>query len=315
MKNFVKICCVLSVILSTNVTAKTVKRKPARPRLKNSSKIQLKLSYDFSVTGQTEKIKLITALPKTIPSHQRIFSIEYSPEPIRIFTENGNDYAEFIFENPPEQFNLQINIKAKIFKYDLFTARKRQKIILPDEPDLNEFLKHEANIEKDHPLIQQMAAGIKKADNEAATVKNIFDMVIYNLKYVNDNKSSGALYAAKNKTGECSEYADLLVALCRAKGIPARTVSGYINHPAIVPRHAWAEVYLKKHGWVPFDPTWADVVVKSPKDFHILKPVYIYLNHTRNDPILHNFWYSAWSYIGDAPKVKTKVEFKQYPLI
>jgi len=153
MKTFLKICCVLSVIFSTNVAAGILKRKPARPRLKNSSKVQLILSYDFSVTGKTEKIKLISALPKTIPGRQRIFSIEYSSEPIRVFTENGNDYAEFLFENPPEQFSLRINIKAKIFKYDLFTARKRQKIILPDEPDVNEFLKHEPNIEKDHPLI------------------------------------------------------------------------------------------------------------------------------------------------------------------
>ncbi len=309
--NLTLILLLVSLLLPSYTYARTRKRKPRPPRLKNSNKVNLILSYDFSKTEKTEVIRFIIALPKTIPNRQRIYSIEYTPQPKRVFSENGNDYAEFVFMNPNEDFSILLDIKAKLLKYDLFTARRRQKTMLADDPDPKEFLIHEKNIEKDNPLIRKIAHKIKNGDNLGATVKNISDFVIHYLKYVNDGECSGALYAVRSKKGQCCEYASLFVALCRAKDIPARTVSGYINYPGIVPRHAWAEVYFDRHGWVPFDPTWADVIRKSADEFHKLKPVYIYLNHTRNDPVLHNGWYSVWSYRGGSPKVKSSIKFKQ----
>ena len=125
-----------------------------------------------------------------------------------------------------------------------------------------------------------------------------------------DRKISGALYAAKTKTGECSEYADLFVALCRAKKIPARTVSGYVKEEALAPKHAWTEVYLRKYGWVPFDPTWGDVVNKSADQFHKMQPVYIYLSGIRNDKVLNNRWYFTYCWRGGNVTVKDSIKFK-----
>ena len=304
------ILLLVNLLLPSDIVAKTRTRKPRPPRLKNNNKIHLIMSYDYSDLEKTKTIRLVTALPKTIPNRQRIYSIEYNRQPNRVFSANGNDYAEFVFADPNKDFDIRIDIKAMLLKYDLFTARRRQKTILADDAEPNEFLIHEKNIEKDDPFIREIAHKIKNGDNLAATIKNIFDYIIHTTQYINDGKSSGALYVASKRTGECSEYADLFVALCRAKDIPARTVSGYINYPGIVPRHAWAEVYFEKHGWVPFDPTWADVIRKSADDFHKLKPVYIYLNHTRNDPVLNNRWYACWSYRGEEPKIKYGLKFK-----
>lgn len=52
---------------------------------------------------------------------------------------------------------------------------------------------------------------------------------------------------------DCVLGSSLLVALCRAAGVPARVVSGYLLHPANVGPHSWAEVKLGPAGWVPFD--------------------------------------------------------------
>ncbi len=75
-----------------------------------------------------------------------------------------------------------------------------------------------------------------------------------------DAMSSGA--------GVCQDFAHLLIATARARGLPARYVSGYL-----VPRrtaepgasveeviggqasHAWTEVYVPGLGWSPQDPT------------------------------------------------------------
>jgi transglutaminase-like putative cysteine protease len=68
--------------------------------------------------------------------------------------------------------------------------------------------------------------------------------------------------------GVCQDFAHLLIAMLRTRGIPARYVSGYL-----VPRrtaepgasveeviggqasHAWVEAYVPGLGWMPLDPT------------------------------------------------------------
>jgi transglutaminase-like putative cysteine protease len=68
-----------------------------------------------------------------------------------------------------------------------------------------------------------------------------------------------------SKQGFCEHYASSFVFLLRAAGVPARVVTGYqggdinpVDGYMIVRQsdaHAWAEVWLKGHGWVRFDPT------------------------------------------------------------
>lgn len=52
---------------------------------------------------------------------------------------------------------------------------------------------------------------------------------------------------------DCVLGSSLLVAICRARGVPARLLSGYLLHPANVGPHSWAEVSLAPGHWAPFD--------------------------------------------------------------
>ncbi|GAB6968719.1 hypothetical protein JCM25156A_27570 [Komagataeibacter kakiaceti JCM 25156] len=52
---------------------------------------------------------------------------------------------------------------------------------------------------------------------------------------------------------DCHLASALLVALCRARGIPARLVSGNFVYPRSPTMHYWAEIHLDDHGWLPFD--------------------------------------------------------------
>ncbi len=67
--------------------------------------------------------------------------------------------------------------------------------------------------------------------------------------------------AIRLKAGVCQDFAHVLVALCRYRGIPARYVSGYLfngQEGAVLgadASHAWCEAYLGPHGWVGYDPT------------------------------------------------------------
>ena len=62
---------------------------------------------------------------------------------------------------------------------------------------------------------------------------------------------------------DCQLGSALLVALCRACGIPARIVSGYLLYPASPSYHWWAEVWLDDRGWVPLDTIGSDLSARG----------------------------------------------------
>jgi transglutaminase-like putative cysteine protease len=67
--------------------------------------------------------------------------------------------------------------------------------------------------------------------------------------------------------GVCQDFAHLLLAVVRMRGLPGRYVSGYLvpggtagssKQEEVVggqASHAWAEVFIPEQGWMPFDPT------------------------------------------------------------
>jgi transglutaminase-like putative cysteine protease len=65
------------------------------------------------------------------------------------------------------------------------------------------------------------------------------------------------------RAGVCQDFAHVLIALARYRGIPARYVSGYLFNGQAAgtsvlgaeASHAWCEMYLPPHGWVGIDPT------------------------------------------------------------
>ena len=52
---------------------------------------------------------------------------------------------------------------------------------------------------------------------------------------------------------DCQLGSALLIALCRARGLPARMASGYLLHSANPANHYWMEVWIEGRGWVPLD--------------------------------------------------------------
>ncbi len=67
---------------------------------------------------------------------------------------------------------------------------------------------------------------------------------------------STAIEALGQGAGVCQDHAHLFIACCRAAGVPARYVSGYLhtgeNHLA---SHAWAEAWSDQEGWIEIDIT------------------------------------------------------------
>jgi transglutaminase-like putative cysteine protease len=64
--------------------------------------------------------------------------------------------------------------------------------------------------------------------------------------------------------GVCQDHAHVLLSACRAVGLPARYVSGYLwTGAAVEPAsHAWTEVFLPDIGWKGLDP--ANRIIVGP---------------------------------------------------
>ncbi|MFM2288544.1 MAG: hypothetical protein RL684_1687 [Pseudomonadota bacterium] len=59
------------------------------------------------------------------------------------------------------------------------------------------------------------------------------------------------------RLADCMLGSSLLIGLCRARGVPARLLTGYLLHPANLGPHSWAEVRVAPGEWMPVDfGTW-----------------------------------------------------------
>ena len=286
--------------------------------------VTLRMEWRIKSTGDTARIALTCLIPKNIENRQRVLDINYSTQPVRVFDEGENRYAVFDIAGPAEKEKIVITAKLGIMEHNLQSALAlrnsdvgTEKASLTSEEEI-QYLTAEKYIQSNHSDIERAAKNIKEpiylftpdqTKRQLDLVKKIFNFVVRTLSYAGYNPvDRGAVEGLRAKRGDCSEYSDLFVALCRAKGIPARTAEGFTTESSSVPKHSWAEVFITGLGWVPFDPTFADFKAAS---FEKMKPIYIYLSRVRNDEILKNFHYFYYHYWGAKPKIKMTYKFSK----
>lgn len=99
-------------------------------------------------------------------------------------------------------------------------------------------------------LARQLTAD---CSTDEARARTLFQYVRQILQYQYPPEGRGAETTRRSGRGDCGEYANLLCALCRAVGVPARPVFGWLCAPWFSGAHAWAELWLDAYGWIPAD--------------------------------------------------------------
>jgi hypothetical protein len=79
------------------------------------------------------------------------------------------------------------------------------------------------------------------------------------MKSEDDEALAPADQVARTLKGDCTEYAMLMAAMCRAEGVPSRTALGLVyanvdKHGPVFAFHMWTEVWVRGQ-WVPLDAT------------------------------------------------------------
>jgi len=102
-------------------------------------------------------------------------------------------------------------------------------------------------IESRNPEIMKLSKSIGVPDqSDWDRTEAIYEWVRENVRY-HEGPLKGALTALQDSEGDCEELSSLFIALCRAQGIPARTVW--------IPGHCYSEFHLQRSGakgeWIP----------------------------------------------------------------
>ncbi|OPZ76291.1 MAG: Transglutaminase-like superfamily protein [bacterium ADurb.Bin431] len=127
-----------------------------------------------------------------------------------------------------------------------------------------QWLRPSQYIESDHPLISALAGDIRKQNFDPLMIaRAAWAWPSRHLRFAPQTQARGAVYAAQHKTGDCTEYAALTTALCRAAGIPARMTAVFSlgdkdTRDFALPNHSALEAFLPdRQGnglWIPLDP-------------------------------------------------------------
>ena len=215
--------------------------------------VSRQMRYAFTLQNTTNRLlkhaEFWTYVPVKQTSTQRCVHLEtYHPYQL-ILDELGNQILHFAFDNLPPYAAKIITIKADL---ELSDTPNRTFV-----QDVERFLQAEKYVESDEPELCRFAEKFKDR-KQIKTAENIFRWVAENMQYTGySGNDRGALYALRNKRGDCTEYMYLFVALCRANGIPARGIGGYVcrANAFLKPSdyHNWAEFY-QAGAWRIADP-------------------------------------------------------------
>ncbi|HEU4936585.1 MAG TPA: transglutaminase family protein [Vicinamibacterales bacterium] len=113
-------------------------------------------------------------------------------------------------------------------------------------------------------LAGELGVGDADGRDPLTLVRHINDGIHHAFDYVRKSTAvnSPIEVSLSSRKGVCQDFAHIMTALVRARGIPCRYVSGYLFHDeschdrsAEGATHAWVEALLPEVGWVGFDPT------------------------------------------------------------
>jgi hypothetical protein len=211
------------------------------------------IEYHFSLRNDSnqllEKAEFWTYGPVAATGAQKCTSLQAN-HPYKLSVDAlGNQVLHFTFPKLPPFSTKLIHIQADV---DLSSASGKVQ-----ESSLDEFLGEEDLVESNSREVVNLAKQLK-GRNPLETAQNIYGWISENLRYTGFHAADrGALYALKRKRGDCTEYMSLFVALCRASGIPARRIGGYVCAGDMILKagdyHHWAEFYGGE-GWQSVDP-------------------------------------------------------------
>ncbi len=199
---------------------------------------------------------------------QRCLSFELTVDPVaKVFSyvEQGGMVHHFVVRTPHTALTIQATTQVETLIENPFEGVN----LVEDDWDAEatlaerypEFLASTPRV----PVLdaaREIAASVKNgpsvADWAVALGERVHDMLSYDTDATHVNTPLS--YVIEHRAGVCQDFAHLMLACLRARGVPARYVSGYLYSGTEGLRgdqatHAWVECVLPGGRWLGIDPT------------------------------------------------------------
>ncbi len=217
--------------------------------------------------GTVETLDVYIALPQDLPNQTLEKAPVFEPAPAGFVTDQwGQRFAHFLFSDVKAggEVAARMTVEATVKRVRWFIAPASVGGLgeIP-EAVRRAYLADASKLALGDPFI-------RAASKEAVGAEtNPYWMAQRINRYVQDRmhyELAGGWNVApvvlKRGSGSCSEYSFVMIALCRAAGLPARYAGSVVIRGDDASRddvfHRWVEVYLPNYGWVPVDPSGGD---------------------------------------------------------
>lgn len=230
---------------------------------------EVDLSYVITAPCKTKKLRVWLPLPQS-DAIQEVSGRELSTFPAKIEPKigkekvYGNHFAYFEFDQP--QSAQVIRHKFTVKTWEVNWHVKPDKVLKPDRwpASFDRYLRSERFVpvdERFRKLAQQIVPERRgPADDLVAVMTWINQHMRYD--HVDSSLRADAVHAIEKKAGHCSDYHGLCTALGRSLGYPTRVAYGINPLPRNSPSHCKLEAFLPPYGWVPFDLSETQQLVK-----------------------------------------------------
>jgi transglutaminase-like putative cysteine protease len=265
--------------------------------------VQNTLTITNQGPGAISRLEVTIALIRDYAPYQDVTSFQATPVETlpRVTDEYGNEYAYYEFFSIPPGGSASIDLQYRVVVNELyFEATTCQGGVI------DAYLGSEEYIDTFSAELQDVAATIAVGQSDPCVISRaIYDYVIDTLDYIAYNPGDvGASGALADGGGDCTEFADLTVALHRIRGIPANFLEGLTYDPVSDGRvtyneakHDWTEIYLPGVGWAPVDSTWGRNSWQDQETYFAgMTADHIVVTSGRNLPPLEGGHFYLWYY-------------------
>lgn len=224
------------------------------PRSLEKKRFSVELRRQFGFPNPAPARKLRLRLPLPLPTHAQAIDVRpISPVGVPAGISQTDGRLEFQVEMK-EPGSLEIGADLS-FTAD-GAAQSGAAALTSEEREL--YLRPAEGLIRVSQRIADLAATFSDTDTSLEVASNAWDFLLDELscgmvRYDQVDPQAPGDWVLDNGWYDCQLGSSLFISICRARGIPARLVSGYMLYDLAPGYHYWSEIWQDGQGWLPFD--------------------------------------------------------------
>jgi transglutaminase-like putative cysteine protease len=186
----------------------------------------------------------------------------------------GNEFAYFEFHDPQGGQIIRHRFHAKVWQLRWNMSPADFTAVTSWPEDFSVYLRPHSILANDADFLAKLNQIVPWPSGNAADLVSVMNWIDQNLTYDHANASlrADAQFAFNQLRGHCSDYHGLCATMGRSLGHPTRVTYGLHLLPKSSPSHCKMEAFLPPHGWVSFDLSETQRMVKQIQNDEQLSP-------------------------------------------